>query len=455
MVSKAMNEDPTAQQAPPRKGFPWFRAGFFVVCVGAVAFMFSPYRAPAMDEARDLVRAWRTNSGADEAARWGELDDQNTEANDQEDALPPARVRRPLVPSELSGGDVIVMNNGITYESDVIFIEGEPAAIERQRSDAYVARYELKVKVPKPATTLAELEQQAPDLGKVLPGLEALLKTAAVSPYFDTLYENKARRVKRSAESLRKLLSRHNFYDCQTILHLRNAENDRRVLLLQGDMDVVSDGSDGDRLAEMPEDIVNSTHYQPFTSYGWRKTTDRPNPMVAGWERRIENANRELADASTTSERRVWLEKRKQMLQRGIDDMKARSFLIAEYDPFIVIPVNVLTDDSRYSVKPGDYAVVVHDGQVYPAIVGDGGPTFKIGEASLRMAKQLNPRASPYSRPVSDLAVTYIVFPRTRGDRQAPDYDLWREKCAELLDEIGGLGEGIELYKWENLLPAE
>src|SRR5690606_29762817 len=221
-------------------------------------------------------------------------------------------------------------------------------------------------------------------------------------------------------------------YDCETILNLRHPASGRRVFLLQAEMDVVSDGSDGDRLATMPDEIVNSTHYQPFTSYGWPKKTRVPNPMVAGWEKRIGNANRELADPATTAERKTWLRNRIAYLKRGIADMKGRSFLIAEYDPFIVIPVNLLTAGDPFAPKAGDYAVVVHGRKLYPAIVGDGGPTFKVGEASLRMAKEINPRASPYSRPESDLVVTYLVFPGTRDERRGPpDYERWRARCGE------------------------
>jgi hypothetical protein len=220
-------------------------------------------------------------------------------------------------------------------------------------------------------------------------------------------------------------------------------------------MDVVSDGSDGDRLATMPASIVESANYQPFTSYGWKKQTETPNPMVAGWEKRIGNANVELADPATSAARKAWLRDRIEYLKRGIADMKARSFLVAEYDPFIVIPVHLLTaSNDNYAPRVGDYAVVIYDQKLYPCIVGDGGPTFKAGEASLRMAKQLNPRASPYSRPVSDLKVTYLVFPNSRdAERGAPDYEKWRKRCGELLKEIGGLGVGYDLHEWENTFP--
>jgi hypothetical protein len=204
----------------------------------------------------------------------------------------------------------------------------------------------------------------------------------------------------------------------------------------------------------MPDEIVNSTHYQPFTSYGWKKRGSTPNPMVAGWERRIANANQELADSTTKPERKAWLRDRIAYLRRGVADLKARSFLIAEYDPFIVIPVDLLSSRDPFAPKVGDYAVVLHGGKIYPTIVGDGGPTFKVGEASLRMAREINPKASPYSRPVSDLKVTYLVFPGSRDpERGPPDYAKWRQRCAELLQQIGGLGAGYELHTWQDTLP--
>ena len=168
------------------------------------------------------------------------------------------------------------------------------------------------------------------------------------------------------------------------------------------------------------------------------------------------NAKEELALTTTTAARKAWLRDRMAYLKRGIDDMKARSFLIAEYDPFIVIPVNILgAMNDLYAPRVGDYVVVIYEKKLYPAIVGDGGPTFKTGEASLRLAKEINSQANPYSRPVSDLKVTYLVFPNSRDEvRSAPDYEKWKTRCQELLDEIGGIGEGYELHAWQNTLPT-
>ena len=88
----------------------------------------------------------------------------------------------------------------------------------------------------------------------------------------------------------------------------------------------------------------------------------------------------------------------------------------------------------------------------HPSIVGDGGPTFKVGEASLRVARELNANASPYSRPVSDLKVSYVVFPGSRdSERKAPNYERWRKRCHELLQEIGG--SSTSLHAWQDTLP--
>ena len=356
------------------------------------------------------------------------------------------------------GHDLRKTTRGFNLKYKADFSDGDLATKERVKDDSYVADFVLKVKVPKAATTMAELNESNPHLARMLPGLGSLVKDAKVSPFYKTLYENKKKRLRTKLLSLGDTLTMHNFYDCETMLEMKHPVNKRRVFLFQADMDVVTDGSDGDRLSEMPDEVIKSTYYQPFTSYGWNKVTDTPNPMIAGWEQRIINAKQELAKSSTSSDRKSWLRSRMKDLRIGIDDMKKRSFLIAEHDPFIVIAVNQLTANRSLKDVPriGDYVAVVHGNKIYPAIVGDGGPTFKAGEASLRLAKTLNPKASSYHRPVSDLAVTYIVFPGSAPKQKAaPDYELWHQACSKLLDEIGGLGSGYELHQWENTLLKE
>jgi len=96
----------------------------------------------------------------------------------------------------------------------------------------------------------------------------------------------------------------------------------------------------------------------------------------------------------------------------------------------------------------GDYAAVIYKDKIYPAILGDAGPSSKTGEASLRLAKELNPKANGKTRAVSDLSVTYLFFPKSAGPRQAPNLPQWHAKVTDLLNKIGGLGEGYTLHTW-------
>ncbi len=467
------------KRARAEKGFPWFGLGFLILVAALVGSFFTPIPGKVSRNIREMIESRKPQAGVDEATLTRLVEDrlraemeedlakqlaemreaqakQNAASvvkdddDDDEDKEPTPAPPLPLGKVE----DVRQLRSGIPFQTEITFEKGGIASEERVNPDSYTARYELKLKLPAPAKTLADLEKSNPDLSKILPSLPSLLENAEVSRWFNTLYDNKAQRVRRDANALNELLTKHNIYDCETILNLRT-EGGRRVFFMQAEMDVVSDGSDGDRLATMPDAIVNSSYYQPYTSYGWPKRTKTPNPMIAGFERRIEAGTKELSASGTTADRKKWLNERIAMLKRGISDLKARSYLIAEYDPFIVIPVNLLTArNDSYAPKVGDYAVVIYGKKVYPCIVGDGGPTFKVGEASLRMAKELNPKASPYNRPISDLKITYVVFPGSREEKAGPpDYEKWRQKCQELLTEIGGLGSGYELHQWEDLFP--
>ena len=462
----------------PRRGVPWVRFGIFILLCSLAVLPFTAIPGRLIGELRQWRREMRKQTtekpaippeadlsrsedgrAAEAAARMqteiASLEQQLEAARGKLARLEAQSARPPATDEASTVSDVRKLRSGIPFKTEIKVDKGTVASKERVDKDSYTAFYRLKVRAPVPARSLKELESATPGLGKLLPGLPALLAKGKISPFFQQLYKAKTDRLRRDATRLNVLLSKHNFYDCQTILYLASPKNGRRVFLMQAEMDVVSDGSDGDRLSEMPGSIVNSTHYQPFTSYGWPKQTKTPNPMIAGWEQRIGNARRELADPKTSSARKKWLRSRIAYLKRGISDMKYRSFLIAEYDPFIVIPVTLLSrKGDPFAPKVGDYAVVVHGSKLYPAIVGDGGPSFKVGEASLRLAKAINPKSTPYSRPVSDLTVTYLVFPNSRDAKKGPpDYAAWHAKCARLLDEIGGLAKGASLHEWKDLLP--
>jgi len=243
------------------------------------------------------------------------------------------------------------------------------------------------------------------------------------------------------------LLSRHNFYDCQTVLQLQHPQSHRKALLLQADMDVDADGSDGDR---MPTGTGAPTNFKPFTSYRWSKKTPAPNPYLAATEDRLKRAEDEAGQRNTTPDRKRDLHNAITQLRAEVATLKKFSFLIGMTDPYIVIP-GAFTH-GHDAAKTGDYALVIFGDGVYPAIVGDIGPNDKVGEASFRIAKELNPQSTPYNRPVNDLKVTYLIFPGTvETPFGPPDLEKLQVRCQKLLDEIGGAT--VPLHHWENIIP--
>jgi hypothetical protein len=124
---------------------------------------------------------------------------------------------------------------------------------------------------------------------------------------------------------------------------------------------------------------------------------------------------------------------------------------MAATDPYIVLPGIFAREKNAGRV--GDYAVVIAGDRILPAIVGDVGPEDKVGEASLRIAKEINQLATPYNRPVSDLKVSYVIFPGTADTPFGPpDLEKIRARCETLVNEIGGAT--VALHRWENLIPT-
>lgn len=347
--------------------------------------------------------------------------------------------------------DVATFYNGITIKTKLLTEQGTFASLERLNPDSYKAEFQLSVRVPKANQTIPELTRINPALPALLPDLEAMLTTAKVSGFYHKLYENKTASIQRDITRLNKILDRHNFFDCETILELTHPTSKRKTLLVQSEMDVVADGSDGDRMATLDEYISMSDYYQPFTSYAWTKKTKTPNPLLAKWEERLKIAKEQLAVKGLPAEKNRELKALTSQLEIEIKEMKARSSLIAEKDPFIVISLvfRGYAATNKHTPQIGDYAVVIYGDKMYPAICGDYGPTLKMGEASLFMAKTINEKATPYRRPESDLKVTYLIFPGTaEKPNNAPNLDHWHEKCSAYLKDIGAPGAGHELHRW-------
>lgn len=335
--------------------------------------------------------------------------------------------------------------NGLQLEAKVQTEQGLAASKERDIDASYRVALDLRVNVPTPVDTASGLARLNPDLPRIIPGLAPMMEKGRVSDFFHGLYERKVAFLHDQVGKLDQVVSRHNFYDCETILELRHATSGRRALLIQGEMDVVADGSDGDRAQAIAEPHVN---FQPFTSYRWKKRSETPNPHLADRKRRLEEAQKEFEIKGLGIERNRQLRATIEQMRREILEMQRYSFLVAALDPFIVVPGFTLRyPDSPYAPSIGDLAVVIHGSRAYPALVGDAGPSYKCGEASLRIAQTIDPGCDPYRRPVSDLSITYMVFPRTSTEASGPpDLQKLRQRCVQLLDEIGGFSG--EVHDW-------
>lgn len=349
--------------------------------------------------------------------------------------------------------EVAKMFNGVELRTTLETEPGATAAIERDVAASYALDLQLKVRVPKASTNLHELTGLNPALPQVLPGLETMLASATVSPFYETLYRLKLNNLQKNLARLDGILSRHNFYDCETVLELQHPETGRRALLIQSDMDIDTDGSDGDRVLNVDASAVT---FQPMTSYRWPKRGILPNPFLAGREERLKKLEGELAavkNGAAAERRRQQLTESIAGVKAEITDLKTRSFLVSATDPFIALPGSITGKSGQpFSPRLGDYSVVIYNDVIYPAIFGDVGPSYKSGEASVRIAQEVNAAALTVAnnRPVSSLQVTYVVFPGTADKPYGPpDLELWRKRCEQFLGEIGG--HGGRLFAWEDL----
>jgi len=339
--------------------------------------------------------------------------------------------------------------NGLEIHSRVETGKGALAVLERRIPESYALELNVDVRVPQAAQTLDELATADPMIGSVLPRLKDELLTAKVSNFYHGLYQLKVDSLNRNLVRLEQIVSRHNFFDCNTILELQDQKTNRKALLIQSDMDVNGDGSDPDRSSDVDGTTAN---FQPYTSYRWPKKTTNASQFIPEREDRLKQLQTEYNAQATAPERKRLLRDEIEEVQREVNDLKKYSFLISKADPFIVLPGFMFRQPTHpFEPKLGDFAVVIFQGKLYPALVGDAGPSYKVGEASLRICRQLDPRSNAYNRPSSDLNISYVVFPGSAEEPPGPpDLRKLHDRCSALLNEIGGYNG--DLFLWEDIL---
>ena len=366
---------------------------------------------------------------------------------------PPPPLPDKFVPNKLI--NLAEIFNGFQVKNEIDTKPGDFASHERGKSDSYTISFQVNIRVPKPSSTLEDLVALNPELPKMLPRLPQIMQTAKVSGFFHYLYEVKEKDIQIDITRLDKVLSRYNYYDLETVLELEDPISKQKALLIQGEMDVVSDGSDGDRMGSFDEYIAKSAFFQPTTSYAWPKLTKTPNPLLARTEGQLAEAKEKAKTGSKEEQKSA--KSRVESLTRTMAELKSKSYLIAQEDPFIVIPLSMKSYQGFNAYAPGlgDYVVVIADGQLLPAIIGDYGPREKMGEASLRICKQINDKSSPSKRPVEDLKISYLIFPNSAERTPSqPNLAKWTQCCQELVERMGGVGSGYALHPWQDRFQA-
>lgn len=449
--------------------FTWFRVSLLLVLILAAGSLYTPYpaelvKALTADDAKPAKKKKKRKkpqtSPQQSAATSpalpalpvsdAEEEELEVEAWAPEDAFTMPEIKLPpfppALPERVEPGKyehISKMAPGQTVLSTVQFEPGATATQERGATSAYQLRVALNLSLPAAADG-ESLKKANPHLPELFARYGELMAGAKVSPWYQALYLHKQNHMRKNAATLSRLLDRHNYFDTDTILEIAAPGSNRKVLWMQADMDVVSDGSDGDRLPDMPEKVKNSDHYQPMTSYRWRKRGTTPNPLLPHWQERVQKLSKDKSASASAL----------QYAKNVVHDLKKYSFLLAEYDSFVVVPL-VFKNGGNEEYRPqlGDYAAVVVGNRIFPAIVGDFGPRFKSGEGSLRLARLINPKATPFARPVSDLGVSYIIFPGTKEPEHGPiDYNRLNARVQELLNEMGGITSAAQFQQVDDPL---
>ena len=319
----------------------------------------------------------------------------------------------------------------------------------------------ILIKRPEAVSDFNGLRELNPKLPVALAEIESLVEKGTISKRFGLLFDEKAKHIKR--QKTLSALSNYNYYDCATIMDLVHPGTGRKALLIQAGMDVVTDGSDPDRVGALEDyhTALTSDWFQPYTGYVWGRAS-KENPFARYYDERIAELVELKAEVERRNEElpiRAW-RKVSEVYQKEINHLSRvktdnkwglganpRS-VVAALDPIIVLPRNWFGKSS--AISHGDYALVVYGDRVIPTMVAEAGPTYKIGEASLKLAWKINREASGKQRAVDAFSVTYVVFPGTRkAARSEPDLSEINEKVRSLVGEIGGLGEGAKYEAWE------
>lgn len=124
----------------------------------------------------------------------------------------------------------------------------------------------------------------------------------------------------------------------------------------------------------------------------------------------------------------------------GYSDDSQYRYIDSHSIPFFVLPGN-----HANGAKLGDVGLVFNykTGDNCYAIYADVGPSAKIGEGSIRLAKALRLNADPKSGGTEQKSIVYLVFPGSVG-KWMPPKD-WFHLANQITNDWGGLGRLMEI----------
>lgn len=139
------------------------------------------------------------------------------------------------------------------------------------------------------------------------------------------------------------------------------------------------------------------------------------------------------------------------------DPTNPRRYVDSETIPYIAFPSRLFAegggDVSRLGlgVNLGDYVIVydIKSGMASGAFFADVGPAYKLGEASIAVARALNIPSSPRNGGVdSPTRIAYVVFPKSFTSFQSSPYpqsaELIKTRARQLFDAWGAEEGGGE-----------
>jgi hypothetical protein len=112
--------------------------------------------------------------------------------------------------------------NGIQFQTSFSTDpDGGSATSENSSPSSYTLHLDLHVRIPHAVTSRQGLVALNPSLPALFPSLGKWIESAQVSPSYERLYRHKIASLQQSLLRLDQFLSRHDFYDCETILQFQ------------------------------------------------------------------------------------------------------------------------------------------------------------------------------------------------------------------------------------------